>query len=198
MLYAKALQKLIDELNKLPGIGPKSAQRLSLHILRVNKAEAESLAHAIVEMRERIRSCSICNNLTEADPCPICQDENRLQSVICVVEEPDDLVAFERTRQYKGLYHILGGAISPLEGVNPEDLNIDGLLERIKNGKIEEVILATNPNVEGEATALYIARLIKPLGVKVTRLAHGLPVGGDLEFADEVTLSMALEGRREM
>ncbi|OIN96909.1 recombination protein RecR [Candidatus Desantisbacteria bacterium CG1_02_38_46] len=198
MFYAKALQKLIDELNKLPGIGPKTAQRLALHILRINEKEARSLAQAILEVREKIRSCSVCNNLTEADPCPICQDENRLHSVLCVVEEPDDLVAFERTRQYKGLYHILGGAISPLEGVNPEDLNIDRLLERIKKGKVEEVILATNPNIEGEATALYIARLIKPLGVKVTRLAHGLPVGGDLEFADEITLSMALEGRKEM
>ena len=198
MFYAKSLQKLIDELNKLPGIGPKTAQRLAFHILRISETDAKSLAQAIIEMRERIKSCSICNNLTETDPCLICQDKNRLQSTICVVEEPDDLVVLERTKQYKGLYHILCGAISPLEGVNPEDLKIDGLLERIKKGKIEEVIFATNPNTEGEATALYIARLIKPLGVKVTQLAHGLPVGGDLEFADEVTLSMALEGRKEI
>ena len=198
MFYAKSLQKLIDELNKLPGVGPKTAQRLAFHILRISETDAKSLAQAIIEMRERIKSCSICNNLTETDPCLICQDKNRLQSTICVVEEPDDLVVLERTKQYKGLYHILCGAISPLEGVNPEDLKIDGLLERIKKGKIEEVIFATNPNTEGEATALYIARLIKPLGVKVTQLAHGLPVGGDLEFADEVTLSMALEGRKEI
>lgn len=198
MYYARSLQKLIDELNKLPGIGPKSAQRLALYILRKTEGEAGVLAQAITEVRAKIKPCSVCNNYTEADPCEVCSDKNRDQSIICVVEEPDDLMAFEKTRQFNGLYHILGGAISPLEGINPEDLQINTLLSRIAKGNIKELILATNPNVEGEATALYIAKLVKPLGVKVTRLAHGLPVGGDLEFADEVTLSMALEGRREM
>lgn len=198
MYYAKSLQKLVDELKKLPGIGQKSAQRLAFYILRLNKEETESLAQAIIDVYKNIRACSICNNLTESDTCSICQDKTRLQSVICVVEEPDDLVVFEKIKQYRGLYHVLGGAISPLEGVNPEDLKINGLIERIKNGNVEEVIFATNPNAEGEATALYIAKLIKPFGVKVTRLAHGLPVGGDLEFADEVTLSKALEGRKEV
>ena len=162
MFYAKSLQKLIDELNKLPGVGPKTAQRLAFHILRISETDAKSLAQAIIEMRERIKSCSICNNLTETDPCLICQDKNRLQSTICVVEEPDDLVVLERTKQYKGLYHILCGAISPLEGVNPEDLKIDGLLERIKKGKIEEVIFATNPNTEGDRKSTRLNSVTVP------------------------------------
>jgi len=198
MYYAKSLQKLIDELNKLPGIGPKSAQRLALYILRRTEGEAGSLAHAITEVRAKIKPCSICNNYTEADPCEVCSDKTRDNSTICVVEEPDDLMALEKTKQFNGLYHILGGSISPLEGRNPDDLQINSLLSRIAKGGIKEIILATNPNVEGEATAMYITKLIKPLGIKITRLAHGLPVGGDLEFADEVTLSMALDGRREM
>jgi recombination protein RecR len=197
MIYSRSIQKLIEELNKLPGIGPKSAQRLAMHILNAVPENARSLADAIREAREKIRSCSVCNNFTEEDPCGICSDPERDRSVICVVEQPSDLLVFERIKQYRGLYHILGGSISPLEGVNPEDLDIDKLVSRLEGG-IKEVIIATNPNAAGEATAMYLARIIKPRGVKVMRLAHGLPVGGDIEFADEVTLSKSLEGRREI
>ena len=197
MIYSKTLQKLIEQLNKLPGIGPKTAQRLAIHILNSSSEDARELSGAIKEAKERIKSCSVCYNLTEEDPCFICADPERDRSIICVVEQPSDLMAFEKIKQYKGLYHILGGAISPLEGINPEDLRIEALMARLKNG-IKEVVVATNPNAAGEATALFIAKLIKPTGIKVMRIAHGLPVGGDLEFADEITLLKSLEGRREM
>ncbi|OIO03490.1 recombination protein RecR [Candidatus Desantisbacteria bacterium CG_4_10_14_0_8_um_filter_48_22] len=197
MIYSKILQKLIEQLNKLPGIGPKTAQRLAIHILNSPGEDARELSAAIKEAKEKIKNCSVCFNLTEEDPCFICRDPGRDRSIICVVEQPSDLMAFEKIRQYKGLYHILGGAISPLEGINPEDLRIEALLSRLKDG-IKEVVIATNPNAAGEATALFIAKLIKPSGIKVMRIAHGLPVGGDLEFADEITLLKSLEGRREM
>ncbi len=196
--YAEPVARLIEELGKLPGIGPKTAQRLAFYLLNTDPAEARELAKAIIHAREKIRYCSVCSNLTDQEVCQICQDESRHRSVICVVEEPRDVVAIERTREYKGLYHILQGVISPMEGVGPNELKIKELLMRLKDNDLSEVIIATNPNIEGEATAMYLARLIKPLGIKVTRLAHGLPVGGDLEYADEVTLSKAFEGRREI
>jgi len=196
--YPKALLLLLDELEKLPGIGPKSAQRLAYHLLGCSKEEAEMLARAITEAKEKIRFCSRCFNFSEEELCPICANESRDHSTICVVEEPKDLAAIERTREFKGVYHVLHGAISPLDGVNPEALKIKELLERIRRENVEEVVIATNPNIEGETTAMYIAKLIKPLGVKVTRLASGLPVGGDLDYVDEVTLGRALEARREI
>ncbi len=198
LYYAEPVAKLIEELGKLPGIGPKTAQRLAFYILNTDPGEARELARAIVNAREQIRYCSVCSNLTDTDPCHTCQDETRNRSVICVVEEPRDVVAIERTREYKGLYHVLQGSISPMEGIGPGDLKIKELLTRLQGNTVQEIIVATNPNIEGEATAMYLARLIKPLGVKVTRIAHGLPVGGDLEYADEVTLSKAFEGRREI
>ena len=182
----------------MPGIGPKTAIRLAYHVLKMNKDKAVALSQAIIEAKEQIRFCSECFNLTDCDPCQICRGESRDRSMICVVEEPPDVAAFERTREYRGLYHVLHGALSPLEGVGPDDLRVKELLVRIQRGGITEVIMATNPNVEGEATAMYIARLLKPLGVKVTRIARGIPVGGDLEYADEVTLSEAFENRREI
>ena len=198
LYYAEPMARLIEELGKLPGIGPKTAQRLAFHILNTDSGEAEELAKAIIYARERIIYCSVCSNLTDIDPCYTCTDVGRNLSIICVVEEPRDVVAIERTREFKGLYHVLHGAISPMEGVGPDDLKVKELLTRLRGNTVQELIVATNPNIEGEATAMYLARLIKPLGIKVTRIAHGLPVGGDLEYADEVTLSKAFEGRREL
>lgn len=195
---AEPVSRLIEEFNKLPGIGPKSAARLAYYLLRMPEAEARSLAEAIIAIKEKTVLCSICHNITDSDPCAICSSEERDKSKICVVEEPLDILALERTRQYQGLYHVLHGVISPMDGIGPDDLKIRELLQRLKSGEVEEVILATNPNLEGEATAMYLQRLISPLGVKVTSLARGLPMGGDLEYADEVTLGRALEGRREV
>jgi recombination protein RecR len=195
MLYTSAaLQQLIEEFSRLPGIGRKSAQRLALHLLKQPREDVVRMARTLVNMKDRIRYCSVCWNITEDDPCAVCASPKRDAAMICVVEEPNDVLAVEKTNDFKGLYHVLGGALSPLDGIGPEDLKVKELLERI-NGKIGEVILALNPNVEGEATTIYLTRLLKPLGVKVTRIARGLPVGGDLEFADEATLSRALEGR---
>lgn len=198
MLYAQPIARLIEELARLPGVGPKTAQRLAFHLLQSPLEDVRGLADAMVVARERVRSCSICCNLTDQDPCRICTAPDRDRSVICAVEQPRDVIAMERTREYKGLYHVLQGAIAPTEGVYPDDLRIRELLRRLGEGTVREVILATDPNLEGEATAMYLARLLRPLGVRVTRIARGLPVGGDLEYADEVTLSKALEGRRDI
>jgi recombination protein RecR len=191
------LVRLIEELQRLPGIGPKGAQRLAFHILRTPREHTDRLADAVREVKERVTYCSVCNNITEADPCRFCRDERRDHHLICVVEEPQNVTAVEKSREFRGTYHVLMGALSPLQGVGPDDLKISGLLARIDGG-VTEVILATNPNVEGEATAIYLARLLKPLGVRVTRIAMGVPVGSDLEYADEVTMHKALEGRREV
>ena len=196
--YAEPLARLIDELKRLPGIGQKSAQRIAFHLERGAREEVERLAVALLELKDKIRLCSICNNLTEADPCGYCTDPSRDPTVICVVETPYDVVAVEKTREFRGLYHVLHGAISPLQGVGPDQLKLKNLIERLKSGKINELIVATNPNVEGEATAVYLSKLIKPLGVRVTRIAMGIPVGSELEFADEVTMMKAIEGRREI
>lgn len=196
--YAKPLTKLIAELSKLPGIGGKTAQRLAFHILSLSDDEADALADAIREAKHSMHYCSVCGNLTDVDPCPVCSDETRDHSIICVVEDPKDVSAMERIREYKGVYHVLNGAISPIDGIGPDDINLRSLIIRLQSDDVKEVILATNPNIEGEATAMYIAKLIKPSGIKVSRIAHGIPVGGDLEYADEVTLSKALEGRREL
>jgi len=195
--YAQPLAHLIEELSRLPGIGPKTAQRLAFYILKMPEDRVASLSEAILQAKQSINYCSVCGNFTDVDPCSICQSPYRDKNVIMVVEDPKDVVAIEKTRDYKGLYHVLHGAISPLEGIGPDDIKIKELLARI-SPEIKEVILATNPNVEGEATAMYLAKLLKPLDVKVTRIAHGIPMGGDLEYADEVTLTKALEGRREM
>ncbi len=195
----RAVTRLIEEFHRLPGIGPKTAQRLTFYLLRAPKDQAQSLAEALVQLKDRIVTCAICSNIAEENPCAICRDDARDRSIVCVVEEPLDVLALERTREYHGLYHVLHGAISPVEGIGPEDLRIQELLNRIqRGGAVKEIVLATNPNLEGEATAMYLERLIKPLGIKMTRLARGLPVGGDLEYADEVTLTRALEGRREV
>ncbi len=194
----RPVARLVEELIRLPGIGPKSASRLAYYLLRVPEEEARALAEAILEMKSRMRFCSRCYNITETDPCAICSDEDRDRTRICVVEEPLDVVALERTGRYRGLYHVLHGAISPVEGIGPDDLRIGELLTRVRLQPVEEIILATNPSLEGDATAMYLAQNLIPLGVRVTRLAHGLPMGGDLEYADEVTLSRALEGRREL
>jgi recombination protein RecR len=195
MLYtSEALQMLIDEFARLPGIGHKTAQRLALYVLKQPREDAIRMAKALVNVKDKTRTCSVCCNITEADPCAICASPKRDRSVLCVVEEPNDVMALEKTNDFRGLYHVLGGSLSPLDGIGPDDLKIRELLARL-GGEITEVILAMNPNVEGEATTLYLGRLLKPLGVKVTRIARGLPVGGDLEFADEATLSRALEGR---
>ena len=195
---AAPVAKLIEELHRLPGIGPKGAQRLAYHLLRASKEEATALAEAIVEVKERITLCSQCQNTTDVDPCSICSDINRDRTVICVVEEPMDILAIERTRGHRGLYHVLHGSISPMEGVGPEQLKVRELLERLRDGVVTEVIMATNPNLEGEATSMYVSRLLQPLGVRVTRLARGLPMGGDLEYADDLTLARALENRQEL
>jgi len=194
--YTRPLAILIDELSKLPGIGPKTAQRLALYILNIPKEEAGILAQSIINAKEQIRRCQICHNLTDQDTCEICRDKTRQKDIICVVETARDLMALEKTGGFKGLYHVLEGVISPLDGVEPEQLTIDHLISRLKTEQIREVILATNPNIEGEVTASYIARLIKPLGIKITRIAYGIPIGGDLEYADEVTLTQALMGRQ--
>ncbi|MDD3169964.1 MAG: recombination mediator RecR [Eubacteriales bacterium] len=196
--YARPLSNLIGELSKLPGIGGKTAQRLAFHILSLDDKNAFALAEAITEAKKNMKYCSICGNLTDVDPCSICTDPARDQSTICVVESPRDVSAMERMKEFQGLYHVLHGAISPMDGIGPEDINLRQLIIRLQQNEIREVILATNPNIEGEATAMYTARLIKPAGIKVTRIAHGVPVGGDLEYADEITLSKAMEGRREL
>lgn len=197
-MTAPPLANLINELTKLPGVGGKSASRLAYHILKRSAAEAESLAHAILEVKSKIFRCSACNNMTDVEPCAVCGDPRRDPSVICVVEEAFNIPTIESTRDFKGLFHVLLGALSPLKGVGPQDIDVAGLLRRVQAGGVREVIIATNPNVEGEATALYIAHQLKPFEVRTTRLAFGLPVGGDLEYADQVTMAKALEGRREI
>lgn len=197
--YPKPLNKLINELSKLPGIGGKTAQRLAFHILALEESEATALANSIVNAKRSLHYCSVCGNLTDTDPCEICSDESRDRTKLCVVETPQDVIAMERIREFKGLYHVLHGAISPVEGIGPNEINLKSLITRLQqHDEIDEIIVATNPNIEGEATAMYIARLLKPSGIKVTRIAHGIPVGGDLEYADEVTLLKAMEGRREI
>ena len=196
--FAEPLARLITEFKRLPGIGQKSAQRLAFHVLRAGREDAEHLAQALLDVKDKLGLCRICNNISDSDLCTYCADSNRDPQVVCVVEEPHNIVGIETTRQFEGRYHVLHGALSPLRGIGPESLKIKGLVERIGEGEIQEVIVATNPTVEGEATAVYLARLLKPLGVKVTRIGMGIPVGSDLEFADEVTISKAMEGRREM
>ncbi|GAA3542471.1 recombination mediator RecR [Nonomuraea rosea] len=195
-MYEGVVQNLIDELGLLPGVGPKSAQRIAFHLLAADPADVKRLAHALLEVKEKVRFCQVCGNVASEEKCRICRDPRRDLHVICVVEESKDVVAIEKTREFRGTYHVLGGAISPIDGVGPEDLRIRELMTRLADGSVTELILATDPNLEGEATATYLARLVKPMGVKVTRLASGLPVGGDLEYADEVTLGRAFEGRR--
>jgi len=192
------LTRLVEQLQKLPGIGAKSAQRLAFHVLKNTREDAERLIEAIRDVKDRVTYCSNCNNITDADPCVFCTSASRDQRVICVVEEPQNVSVVEKTREFRGVYHVLMGALSPLQGVGPDDLKIKGLLTRVGDGAVDEVILATNPTVEGEATALYLARLLKPLGVRVTRIAMGIPVGSDLEYADEVTMTRAMEGRRDI
>lgn len=198
VLHAKPIDQLVEALTKLPGIGRKTAARLAFHILRSSLSEAQALARAILDVKEKIRLCSICFNLTDEDPCRICQDEHRNSEVLCVVEGPNDLIAIENTGAFRGRYHVLHGALSPLDGVGPEDIKAKELMERLQREKVVEVILATNPTVEGGATALYLTDLIRPLGVKVTRIAFGIPMGGEIEYSDGMTLSKALEGRREI
>ena len=198
MARAEPLAKLVEQLQRLPGIGAKSAQRLAFHVLKTPREEVERLADAMREVKDRVTYCSACSNITDVDPCYYCTDSSRDHRLICVVEEPENVSAIEKTRDFKGLYHVLMGALSPLHGVGPDDLKIKGLLARVGHGGVEEVILATNTNVEGEATAIYLAKLLKPLGVRVTRIAMGVPVGSDLEYADEVTMQRAMEGRREL
>ena len=197
--YPRPLNRLVNELSKLPGIGGKTAQRLAFHILSLSDQEAENLADSIVGARRSLHYCSICGNLTDQDPCIYCSDETRDPSVICVVETPQDVIAMERIREYRGRYHVLHGAISPAEGIGPNEINLKSLIVRLqKDDRVKEIIVATNPNIEGEATAMYIARLLKPTGIQIPRIAHGIPVGGDLEYADEITLLKAMEGRREI
>jgi recombination protein RecR len=195
-VYEGVVQNLIDELGRLPGVGPKGAQRIAFHLLAAGPADVRRLAAVLVEVTEKVRFCRICGNVAEEEECRICRDSRRDPSVICVVEEPKDVAAIEKIREYRGRYHVLGGAISPIDGIGPEDLRARELMARLSDGEITELILATDPNLEGEATATYLARLVKPLGIRVTRPASGLPVGGDLEYADEVTLGRAFEGRR--
>jgi recombination protein RecR len=196
--FAEPLARLIDALKRLPGIGQKSAQRIAFHLERAPREDAERLAAAILDAKDKIRLCSLCNNLTEQDPCEYCTDPRRDPEVICVVETPYNVIAIEKTREYHGLYHVLHGALSPLQGIGPDQLKLKNLVERLKGGKVKELIVATNPNVEGEATAIYLSKLLKPLGLKVTRIGMGVPVGSELEFADEVTMLKAMEGRREI
>jgi len=198
MFYPEPVSKLIESFMKLPGIGPKTAGRLAFFVLNMKDDDVLDLAKALVNAKRQLHYCSVCNNITDIDPCHICRNKRRDGSVICVVQEPKDVVAMEKTREFEGYYHVLHGAISPMDGIGPEDIRIPDLLKRLSDEQVKEVILATNPNIEGEATAMYISRLIKPFGILVTRIAHGLPVGGDLEYADEVTLTKALEGRREL
>ena len=198
MALPDPLLRLIEELQRLPGIGPKGAQRLAFHLLKTPRETTERLIDAVRDVKERVTYCSVCNNVTDSDPCEFCTNPARNQRVLCIVEDPQNVIAIERSRDFTGVYHVLMGAISPLQGVGPDDLKIKSLLARIETGGADEVILATNPNVEGEATAIYLARLLKPLGVKVTRIAMGVPVGGDLEYADELTVHKAIEGRREV
>jgi len=198
MYYEGAVQDLIDELGRLPGVGPKSAQRIAFHILQIDMTDARRLADAITRVKDTIRFCARCFNVSEQELCRVCRDPRREDGTLCVVEEPRDLIAIERTREYRGRYHVLGGAISPIDGVGPDDLHVKELITRLESEGIVEVILATNPNVEGEATASYLSRLITPLGIRVTRLASGLPVGGDLDYADEVTLARSFAGRRDV
>jgi recombination protein RecR len=196
--YPEALAKLIDAFTRLPGIGPKTAGRLAFHVLRMKEEDVTDFAKALVNSKRNLHYCSVCCNITDIDPCRICQDKSRDASIICVIQEPKDLVAMERTREFRGYYHVLHGAISPMEGIGPDEIYVAELLKRLGDETVQELIMATNPNIEGEATAMYLSRLIKPFGIKVTRIAHGLPVGGDMEYADEVTLTKALEGRREL
>ena len=196
--FAAPLQRLIDEFRRLPGVGQKSAQRLAFYVLRSSRDQAAALASALIDVKDNLGICAECNNISDAELCPYCRDPNRDRTRICVVEEPHNILAVETTRSFNGLYHVLHGAISPLRGIGPEQLKIKGLLDRIANGDVQEIILANNPTVEGEATAVYLSRLLKPLGMKVTRIAMGIPVGSDLEFADEVTMLKSLENRREM
>ncbi|BCN95617.1 TPA: recombination mediator RecR [Staphylococcus aureus] len=198
MHYPEPISKLIDSFMKLPGIGPKTAQRLAFHTLDMKEDDVVQFAKALVDVKRELTYCSACGHITENDPCYICEDKQRDRSVICVVEDDKDVIAMEKMREYKGLYHVLHGSISPMDGIGPEDINIPSLIERLKNDEVSELILAMNPNLEGESTAMYISRLVKPIGIKVTRLAQGLSVGGDLEYADEVTLSKAIAGRTEM
>ena len=196
--YAKPLARLINELSKLPGVGGKSAQRLAFYIMSMEDEAAAALAETIVDAKRKMKYCSVCGNLTDTDPCGICSDNRRNGQVICVVESPRDVAAIERIKEYDGLYHVLHGTISPMEGIGPDDINLKQLIIRLQQSEVKEVILATNPNIEGEATAMYASGLIKPSGIKVSRIAHGIPVGGDLEYADEITLLKAVEGRREL
>jgi len=196
--FAEPIARLIDELKRLPGVGQKTAQRLAFHLLRVSSEHALALSDAIRQAKLNIRECSICNNITDTDPCLYCASPTRSRKTICVVEEPHNILAVEKTRQYTGLYHVLGGTLSPLEGVGPDQLKLKSLIERLKDGAVEEIIVATNPTAEGEATAVYVSKLLKPLGVRVTRIGVGIPVGSDLEYADEVTMLKAMEGRRDL
>lgn len=196
--YTGPISRLIEEFSKLPGVGRKTAQRLAFHVINMNTNDVESLSKAIIDAKREIKYCSICCNITDTDPCSMCSNKNRDSSVICVVEDPRDVAAMERTREFKGKYHVLNGVISPMDGIGPDMIKIKELIVRLGNEDVKELIMATNPTIEGEATAMYIARLVKPMGIKVTRIAHGLPVGGDIEYADEVTITKALEGRREI
>ncbi|PJK15558.1 recombination protein RecR [Chryseomicrobium excrementi] len=198
MHYPAPISKLIDSFMKLPGIGPKTAARLAFFVLSMKEDTVTDFAKALIDAKRNLSYCSVCGHITDVDPCAICQDASRNQTMICVVQDTKDVIAMEKMRDYQGLYHVLHGAISPMEGIGPEDINIPPLLKRLQNEEVQELILATNPTIEGEATAMYISRLVKPSGIRTTRIAHGLPVGGDLEYADEVTLSKALEGRREL
>lgn len=198
MHYPEPISKLIDSFMKLPGIGPKTAGRLAFFVLNMKEDTVLEFAKALVDAKRNLQFCSVCGHITDIDPCHICQDQSRDRTIICVVQDPKDVIAIEKMRDYKGMYHVLHGSISPMDGIGPEDINVPTLLTRLQDEEVEELILATNPTVEGEATAMYISRLVKPSGIRTTRIAHGLPVGGDLEYADEVTLSKALEGRREL
>lgn len=198
MYYPEPISKLVDSFTKLPGIGPKTAVRLAFFVLNMKEDDVLDFAKNLVNAKRELTHCSVCGHITDTDPCRICEDTDRDGSVICVVQDPKDVIAMEKMKDYQGKYHVLHGAISPMDGIGPEDINVSSLIERLKDDDVQELILATNPNVEGEATAMYISRLVKPSGIKTSRIAHGLPVGGDLEYADEVTLSKALEGRRDL
>ncbi|MGM8213867.1 recombination mediator RecR [Virgibacillus sp. W0430] len=198
MYYPEPISKLIDSFSKLPGIGPKTAVRLAFFVIEMEEDDVLEFAKALVSAKRELSNCSICGHITDQDVCSICQDQTRDESIICVVEDPRDVIAMEKMKEFTGRYHVLHGSISPMDGIGPEDINVPDLLQRLKNEQVEEIILATNPNIEGEATAMYISRLVKPSGIRTTRIAHGLPVGGDLEYADEVTLAKSLEGRRDV